>query len=150
MESIEYRTGISPGGEENGSTQIRHLARFASHWDKFIRRELHRFAQYRWPDTRLLGLIPIHHYRLRKQLKSRTMVWWIERDIPPYDRHLCAAYRVELSLVDAEQPQLLVHSGSSMHAIVPMNLKELQTALARVSNEKPLVIRRRFEPAIDP
>ena len=150
MESIDYRTGISPGGEENGSTQIRHLARFASHWDKFIRRELHRFAQYRWPDTRLLGLIPIHHYRLRKQLESRTMVWWVERDIHPNDRHLCAAYRVELSFADLDQPLMILRSGSSVHPIVPMNMEGLQTVLAQAQNEKPLVIRRRFEPAIDP
>ena len=149
MESIDYRTGML-SGEDNESNQIHQMAMIASRWDKSIRRELHRFAQNLWPDTRLLGLLPIHHYRLRKHLESRTMAWWVERDIPPYDRHLCAAFRVELSLSDSHQPQLIVHSGNSIHPIVPMNLKGLQTALARAQNDKPLVIRRRFEPAIDP
>lgn len=149
MESIDYRAGMSPG-EDNGSIQNHHLAKIASHWDKSIRRELHHSAQNRWPDTRWLGLLPIHHYRLRKHLESRTIVWWVERDIPPYDRHLCAAFRVELSLSDSDQPQLIVHSGSAIHPIVPMNNKGLQTALTQALADKPLVIRRQFEPANDP
>ena len=149
MESIDYRTGMD-SGKVNEPTRIHYLGKIASQWDKSIRRELGRFAQNRWPDNRLLGLIPIHHYRLRKQLESRTMVWWVERDILPNDRHLCAAYRVELSFADLDQPLMILRSGSSVHPIVPMNMEGLQTVLAQAQNEKPLVIRRRFEPAIDP
>jgi len=126
------------------------LTKIARHWNAGIRHELRQFAQFLWPDARLLGLVHIHSYRLRKQLESETIVWWVERDIPPFDRYRCEAYRVELSLAGSDQPTLFVRSGISAYPVVPMSVEGLKTALVRAGADTPLVIQRQFGPAFDP
>jgi hypothetical protein len=126
------------------------LSKIAHHWDRAIRRNLHRFAQDRWPDVWLAGLIPIHLYRLRRQLEPETFVWWVERDIPPYDRHLCEAYRVELSLADPDKPRMIVRSSTSIYPLALIDMDSLNAALVQAGADKPLVIQRQFGPALDP
>ena len=149
MQSVDYRTAML-SIKDNESFRTHDLVRIASHWDNAITRELRRFAQYLWPNTRLLGLIPIHSYRLRKQLESETIVWWVERDIPPFDRYRCEAYRVELSLAGPDQPRLVVRSSISAYPVIPIGVESLKTALVRAGADTPLVIRRQFGPALDP
>jgi hypothetical protein len=149
MQCIDYRTAMLTRKDKE-STQIPHLAKIASRWDRAINRELRQFAQCQWPDIHLLGLVPIHSFRLRKQLESEMIVWWVERDIPPYDRYRCEAYRVELSLVEPGQPRLIVRSGKSENPVVPMTIEGLKIALVRAAADTPLVIRREFDPALVP
>jgi hypothetical protein len=122
----------------------------ASRWDSAIQRELRQFAQYLWSDARLLGLVPIHSYRLRKWLESGIMVWWVERDIPPFDQYQCESYRVELSLSRPDQPQLVVRTGISAYPVVPMSIEGLKVALERAGADTPIIIHRQFGPALDP
>ena len=147
MQSTDYRTSIFL---HKGSAPAHCLAETASRWDRTINRELRHFAQYLWPNARLLGVIPIHSYRLRKQSEREQIVWWVERDIPPFDRYHCEAYRVELSLAGTHQPQLLVRSGISAYPIVPISIEALKAALVQAGGDTPLVIRRQFGAALDP
>jgi hypothetical protein len=148
MQIFDYRTSMLTH-KDNESVQTSYLARIASRWDSTINRELQRFAQFLWPDARLLGLIPIHSYRLRKRLDSEMIVWWVERDIPPFDRYRCEAYRVELSLAESGQPMLVVRSGNSSYPVAPMSVDDLKMALTRAGADKSLVIQCEFEPALD-
>ena len=149
MQSVDLRSAMLLR-KETELTQTHPLTKLASRWDSVINRELRRFAQYLWPTTRLLGLIPLHSYRLRKRFESETIVWWVERDIPPFDRYRCEAYRVELSLTEPDQPRLVVRSGISVYPVFPINMKELKITLVRAGADTPLLIRRQFGPALDP
>jgi hypothetical protein len=149
MQSVDCRTAMLTR-KDNKLTRTHCLEKIARRWDGGIRRELRRMAQFLWPDARLLGLVPIHSYRLRKQLELEMIVWWVERDIPPFDRYRCEAYRVELSLADPEQPTLVVRSGISAYPVIPMSVEGLKTTLVRASADTPLVIRREFDPALVP
>lgn len=149
MQSLDIRTAML-SWKGNGSFRTHYLAKLASRWDSAITRELRRFAQYLWPGARLLGLVPIHSYRLRKQHELETIVWWVERDIPPYDRYRCEAYRVELSLERPGQPRLVVRSGFSAYPVVPISMEGIKSALVRAGLDSPLVIRRQFGSALDP
>jgi hypothetical protein len=126
------------------------LSKIVFRWDGVIRRKLRRLAQYLWPDARLLGLIPMHNFRLRKRLESGMIVWWVEHDIPPSDHYRCEAYRVELSLAGPDQPQLVVRSGISAYPVIPMSMENLKMALIRAGADKPSIIRRQFGLALDP
>ncbi len=149
MQNVDVNAAMSTH-EDTVSTRTRRLAEIAHRWDGGIRRELRRFAQHLWPDAHLLGFVPLHSFRLRKQLDTETMVWWVERDIPPYDRYHCEAYRVELSLAGPDQPRLVVRSGIAAHPVFPMTIESLNTALAQAGTDKPMLIRREFGTALDP
>jgi hypothetical protein len=136
--------------KKNEPTSTLRLTKIAHRWDRAVRRELHRFAQVRWPDVWLAGLIPIHLYRLRTQLEPGTFVWWVERDIPPFDRYRCEAYRVELSLAGPDQPRLVVRTSISAYPVVPISVEGLKITLVRAGADTPLVIHRQFGPAQDP
>jgi len=149
MQSVDNRT-VMLTRKDTESIRTHLLAKLASRWGSVINRELSGFAQHLWPDTRLLGLIPIHNFRLRKRLELDAIVWWVERDIPPFDRYLCEAYRVELSLAGPDQPQLVVRSGISAYPIIPISIDGLTMTLVKAGADTPLVIRRQFGPALDP
>ncbi len=149
MQSVDNRT-VMLSRKNTESVRTHLLAKLVSRWGSVINRELSVFAQHLWPDTRLLELIPIHNFRLRKRLESDAIVWWVERDIPPFDRYLCEAYRVELSLAGTHQPQLIVRSGISAYPIVPISIEALKAALVQAGGDTPLVIRRQFGAALDP
>ncbi len=149
MQTVDFRSAMLPRTKTE-LTRTHTLTKLASCLDRVINRELRRFAQYLWPNTRLLGLFPIHSYRLRKRFELETIAWWVERDIPPLDRYRCEAYRVELSLVGSDQPALVVRSGLSAYPVVPISLEGLKTALVRAGADTPLLIRRQFGPALDP
>ena len=146
MQGIVSQTKMRADQEKVSNNDLSKIAR---QWDHRIRRELYRFAQRQWPEVRLLGL-PIHRYRLRKQFEPGTFMWWVELDIPPFDRYRCEAYRVELSLAGPDQPRLVVRTGIYTYPVAPMSMRELKTVLVRAGADPPLVIRREFGPALDP
>jgi len=117
---------------------------------KVIRQELKDLALKKWPNSYILGFIPIHNYRLRRRVKREVITWWIEHDIPPYDLYRCAAYQVELKGVNSSKQYLIVRSGTSSYAVQPMTPCALQAALERVLNDPPLHINRAFGKVIDP
>lgn len=127
----------------------RHLDEVARRWENPIRAGLEHLALELWPDARVLGLIPVHRYRLRHQAMPAVQVWWVEHDIPPYDRYWCAAYRVQLFLNEQNEPFLTVQSGSAVHVVFPLSEENLHTILARVVEELPLIISRQMGPAFD-
>lgn len=132
------------------SNQRHRLANFARHLDRGIRREMHGFGENIWPDTYILGLIPVHGFRLRKRCSSEKITWWIEHDIPPYDRYRCEAYQVELRLIKPDQPRLVVRSGISTYPVITMSVEEFKKTLVRAGADKPMFIHRQFGPALDP
>lgn len=127
----------------------RRLGEVAHRWENPIRAGLEHLAQELWPDVQVLGLIPVHRYRLRHRTIPEIQVWWVEHDIPPYDRYWCAAYRVQLFLNEQNEPFLTVQSGSAVHAVFPLSVENLQTILARAVEELPLIISRQMGPAFD-
>lgn len=126
------------------------LTKLGREWNRVIRRELHHFAQNRWPNAHFLGIFSFHTYRLRKQHDRGVFAWWVERDIPPYDRYRCEAFRVELRCAKSGQPRLLVRTGSSVYRISSITQEALYTTLARADADAPLLIQRQFGPALDP
>jgi hypothetical protein len=115
-------------------------------WDHLIRTALHRTGQYLWPDRRRWGLWSQHDYRLR----HRDDIWWIEHDLPPYDRYQCAAYQVHLIRGQGHDPHLTVHTDTAIYLVSPATWATLTTTLTRACADPPLVILRRMGSALDP
>lgn len=133
-----------------GKKRLQHLFELAHRWDKAIRTGLQQLAQTLWPDAHLLGMIPRHRYRLRHRMTSESYVWWVEHDIPPYDRYWCAAYCVQLTLDDQGLPVLRVQSGAGDEVVTPLTPETLAVALARGGEHLPLLIPRQMGRALDP
>jgi hypothetical protein len=130
--------------------RLQHLFALAQEWDKATRTGLQQLAQTLWPDVHLLGMIPRHRYRLRHQMTSAGYVWWVEHDIPPYDRYWCAAYRVQLTLDEQGVPVLKVQSGAGDEVVTPLTPEALAATLARGGEHLPLLIPRKMGRALDP
>jgi hypothetical protein len=129
--------------------RVHRLSAAAQQWEGTVRSELRRLAQALWPDGWLIGLIPIYHYRLRHEITPEAHVWWIEHDIPPYDKYQCVAYRVRLSMGESNQPTLSVQSGKTAYAVSPMTKQALDAALSRAGQDPPLVIPRQMGEVTD-
>jgi hypothetical protein len=123
--------------EERG---LRAEARRLGRW---IQPELRRFAAARWPGGRWWGRFGMRPFRLRRRFEPGQVVWWVERDIPPYDRFTCQAYEVRLAL-DQGRPLLAVCSGAGSRALPVPDAAALQAALARAGQDPPLTIPRRM------
>lgn len=138
--------------ERRGKKQPRthHLMELARQWNKPVRQELTQLARTLWPNGHILGLIPVRPYRLRQRPSPQGYVWWIEHDIPPYDRYWCAAYRVELNLEGAGTPNLTVQSGTATHPVRPLTKENLSSVLAQTGDDLPLLIPRHMGRADDP
>jgi hypothetical protein len=122
---------------------------FLQRWDSLIRAELLRLAEILWPDGHLLGVIPVRQHRVRHKAGGGSYLWWVEHDIPPYDRYRCAAYRVELSLIDQDRPALSVESGAGVYQVTSLSREAFEAALARAGQDPPLVILREMGEALD-
>jgi hypothetical protein len=127
-----------------------HLIEQARQWDKPIRAGLAQLARTIWPNDHRFGLIPAHRYRLRQRCAPGSYLWWIEHDIPPYDRFWCTAYQVELNLDEADIPTLTVQSGTTNHPVRPLTKENLIRVLAQAGNDLPLLIPRHMGQADDP
>jgi hypothetical protein len=139
------------------------LHRVAGQWNPRIIRALRRMGRAIWPSVYRLGLIRMPRYRLRRRAQPSRWSWWIEHDIPPYDRFRCAAYEVELSLDEKDRPILRIRNGNKTRTLAdidqgatpPQNPHEIWTAaeferlLADAGQEAPMIIRRDFGPAND-
>lgn len=135
---------------EQQQQRMRRLARLAHQWDNVVREGLQHLARALWPQDRVLGLIPVHHYRLRHRLEPERYVWWVERDIPPADLYQCAAYRVHLTLDGENEAMLTVESGTTTYPVTPPSQESLNQVLARAGADTPLVIAREMGEATDP
>jgi hypothetical protein len=69
-------------------------------------------------------------------------VWWVERDIPPYDKYQCATYRVYMVLEDENQPFLAVQSGVGIYPVVPLTGENLNRNVAKAGQDPPVIISR--------
>ena len=128
----------------------RTLDEAAQHWARPIRAGLQRLAQTTWPNGHILAVIPARRYRLRQKITPKGYVWWVEHDIPPYDRYWCAAYRVQLGLDGGNRPTLTVQSGTMVHPVWPLNQENLNQALAQAGDDLPLLLPRHMGRVIDP
>jgi hypothetical protein len=128
--------------EEAVEERRRRLAELGHQWDHTVRTELQRLAHALWPNNRALERLSVHRVRLRHQVEGEAWVWWLERDIPPYDRFHCEAYRVTLKLDAAGGPILTVESGAGAQAVAPQSAEALEAALAEAGRNPPLVIPR--------
>jgi hypothetical protein len=142
---IVLDAGRAPGKDTRAS-----LRTLAHTWDRVVRNELQQMAKILWPDKPWMGFMPVNTYRLRKQITGKGAMWWIERDISPFDRFQCAAYRVELTLAGTDQPRWIVRSGIAAYPLPAMSAGDLKSALQQASGDVPMIIRRKFGPALDP
>lgn len=127
-----------------------HLAKVAQQWDAAIRQGLQDLAQASWRNCPLFGLVLLRHYRLRHQVTPEAHIWWVEHDVPPYDLYWCAAYQVQLTLDDRDEPVLTVKSETAVHRVTPLTVKVLKGTLAQTGKELPLLIPRKMGLAKDP
>jgi hypothetical protein len=96
-----------------------------------------------------LGVIPVRQHRVRHKAVGGGYLWWVEHDMPPYDRYRCAAYQVELRLTDHKRPALDVVSGAGVYPVTPLSPEALEAALARAGQDPPLVILREMGEALE-
>lgn len=126
------------------------LIKTARQWDAIIHDELRQAADDLWPAEYFLGLLPVRRYRLRRQATYDAVTWWVEYDLPPYDRYQCAAYQVHLTLDEGKKPYLTVQSGQAVYPVNPLTTQMLNTTLNRAISDPPLIISRRMGLALDP
>ena len=110
---------------------------------RFIEPELRRFAAVRWPGRRIWGRLGFRPYRLRRRFETDQVVWWVERDVPPYDRFTCQAYEVCL-LCGHGEPALVVRSRAASYPLPALDAAALRESLARAGQEQPLLIPRQM------
>ncbi|MDD5467334.1 MAG: hypothetical protein PHS96_05980 [Anaerolineales bacterium] len=129
--------------------QHRRLSAYARQWDWPIRNVLKQLGRSKWPEKRRLGLLPDPMTRVRSELTPEKAVWWVEHDIPPYDRFRCAAYSVELEMDGEGQPRVVVRSGGGSYPLDELGIHALRTVLVRAAQDLPAIIPRRMGPAFD-
>jgi hypothetical protein len=105
---------------------------------------LRRFAEAKWPKVKLWGVIPIRTYRIRKQQAEKSVIWWVERDIPPYDLYRCAAYLVELTMDQPQHPILKIHTRTHTLTVPDPGRSTLGTILTQAGRDPALIIPRRM------
>ncbi len=76
-----------------------------------------------------------------------TQVWWIEHDVPPFDRYQCAAYGVELSVRDYGQPILTIRDGFGDHTFIGPAIDSLEKNILAAARHPAMIIPRKFGPA---
>lgn len=146
--SIFFKT--LPNDREWERQRACHLTKIAQLWDAAICQGLQNLAQATWRNCHMFGLVPLRRYRLRHQVTPEAHVWWVEHDVPPYDLYWCAAYRIQLTLNDRDDPVLTVKSETALHQVTPLTVKVLHTILAQTGKELPLLILRKMSTANDP
>lgn len=127
----------------------RKLMELVHQWGRPIQRTLKRLAKAQWLGRRLLGFIPTRDYRIRQQKETRDYAWWVEHDIPPYDRYRCAAYLVKLSLNEKGRPLISVQSGAKTYFGQELKEETIQKLVAMAGKDPPLIIPRRMGSAMD-
>jgi hypothetical protein len=135
--------------QEAAEKRYRSLAELGHQWDHTIRHELKHLAHALWSNGHTLDLLPFHQVRLRHHFGEEAWTWWIERDIPPYDRYHCEAYRVMLALDGRNEPTLSVQSGAAAHQVAPLTAAVLKSTLAQTGEDRPLLIPRAMGKAMD-
>lgn len=134
------------GCDGSPRAKVQALLRFSkliNAWDEPIREALNRMAHKLWPPDYAFGLIPVSTYRLRdQQIDSEIHMWWVERDVPPYEKWLCQAYQVYLILEFQHEPILTVQSGTAVYPITPPTVVALEATLTKASQDAPLIILR--------
>jgi hypothetical protein len=128
--------------QEAAEERHRRLIALGRQWDHTVRSELRQLAHALWANGHAPGLVLVGRYRLRHQLEAEPWVWWIERDVPPYDRYRCEAYRVTLVLDGRNEPVLEVQSGAGVYQVAPLTVAALDTSLAEAGQDPPLLIPR--------
>jgi hypothetical protein len=110
---------------------------------------LRRLAEAKWPKVKLWWYIPIRTYRIRKQQAEKSVIWWVERDIPPYDLYRCAAYLVELTMDQPQHPILKIHTRTHTFTVPDPGRSNLETILSQAGRDPAMIIPRRMGQASD-
>ena len=111
-------------------------------WDKLMRHELNHLASVLWPAAVWHKWIGFSNIRFRSKIDGNEVVWWVERDIPPYDRYRCAAYEIRMHLNAQGDPDIWVRSGE--HTYPVLEIAQLSTLLDQAGGEAPLIIPRQM------
>ena len=136
-------------GQRNRRLEQKQFLQLAHSLEKPIQQELRAFARAIWFAERGPGFLLDREYRLRKEIHPGQVSWWIEQDIPPFDRYRCAAYRVELRPTAACEGKLSFQTGLRRYDIDLNNLSALHDTLLRASHDPSLIISRRMGAAFD-
>jgi len=126
-----------------------HFLQLAHSLQKPIQSELRAFARAIWFAERGPMIFLDWRYRLRKEIHPDKAIWWIEADIPPFDRYRCAAYRVELDQTAAGENRLSFQTGSQRYEINLNDISTIHAAFIKASFDPALVISRRMGTAFD-
>jgi hypothetical protein len=118
--------------------------------DQFVRKELASFAQNKWQNQRLLGILPLRSYRLRKRIEPDAIIWWVEHDVPVYDHYHCQAYQVRLFLAGTGEPRIEVRSQTNQYEVELLVKDSLKEALKKAGEDAPMSILRSMGEALDP
>lgn len=118
-------------------------------WNATIRRLLATLARARWPEQPSIGIFPIFTTRIRRRNGPGNITWWVEHDLPPYDRYRCAAYFVELEAGGDETCVLTVRSGQGVVRLEQPTVEALAQALTAALRMPPVIIPRQMGAAFD-
>ena len=111
-------------------------------WDKLMRHELNHLASVLWPAAVWHKRIGFPDIRVRSKIDGNEIIWWVERDIPPYDRYRCAAYEIRMRVNAHGDPDIWVRNGE--HTYPVLESAQLPILLEQAGNEAPLVIPRQM------
>lgn len=129
-----------PEDQEGERQRACFLTGVAHDWNVTILLGLQDLALISWRNWHLPKLVPLRRYRLCHKVMPEAHIWQVEHQIPPYNLHWCAVYRVQLTLNDWDQPLLTVKSASAVHQVTPLTVEALNTTLAQTSKEPPLLL----------
>ena len=137
------------GGNEfqdpsNGNCQYAtiELKALTQQWDRHVRHYLGELAERRWPDHRILGVIPAHSYRLHRQQSTETVTWWVEYDLPSRAARHNASYRITFCLDQDCHPSMILECQSGRYPIEPLTPKKFQEILRKLETQPQLTIPR--------
>lgn len=125
------------------------LRRAARVWNPTVRRLLAKLARARWPEQPHVGRLPLFVTRIRQSSKAGRVTWWVEHDIPPYDRFRCAAYFVDLEIGEGDACTLAVRSGQATVRLAHATAPQLEQALVDALHQPPAIIPRQMGEAWD-
>jgi hypothetical protein len=87
---------------------------------------------------------------LRREIDNKQITWWVEHDIPPYDRFRCAAYFIRLELDDPSSSfTLTIWSGANRYFLERPSPEVVEQVLVKLAQDPPVIIPRRMGKATD-
>ncbi len=138
--------GPGPTGVDYQTYPLRKAAR---QWGPLIRRSLRDFGRVKWGRSGRHRLHLRPWFRLREEMDGSQYVWWIERDIPPFDLYRCEAYQIRLILLESGATKLILRTGAGDKPIPQPAIASLELVLKEAVNDSARIIPRKMGLAYD-